>query len=208
MSTGLYAVDGGPNRCWWCQGHVDYEAYHDNEWGQPIADDQLLFEKICLEGFQSGLSWLIILRKREAFRKAFCDFNYSEIAHFEAHHVRKLMQNAGIIRNRSKIEATINNAQRALEMEEEFGSLGVFFWQFEPKLKRAALKSKADACFHTTSDESRQMSKALKKRGWKFVGPTTAYAFIQSMGMINDHLQNCCCHQRVEDLRSSFKRPM
>ncbi len=208
MNSGLYRLDDGQVRCWWCQGHDDYEVYHDNEWGHPVADDHRLFEKICLEGFQAGLSWLTILRKRAAFRKAFCNFDYHKVAQFGSKHVGKLLQDAGIIRHRGKIEATINNAQRAVEMEEEYGALGVFFWQHEPKRRRGALKTRADACFHTSCDEATVMSKTLKKNGWKFVGPTTAYAFMQSMGMVNDHLNKCSCHRKIEDLRSEFDRPV
>lgn len=207
MSSGIYTASDGIKRCWWCEGHDDYQAYHDDEWGHPVADDHRLFEKICLEGFQSGLSWLTILRKRDEFRKAFKQFDFHEVAEFGARNVKSLLQNAGIIRHKGKIEATINNAQRALEMEQEFGSLGAFFWQYEPRRRRAALKSKEDACFHTTSDEAQQLSKTLKKRGWKFVGPTTAYAFMQSMGIVNDHLKKCQCYDVVDDLRSDFVRP-
>lgn len=208
MSTGLYTGEDGQKRCWWCEGHDDYQAYHDEEWGRPVADDHRLFEKICLEGFQSGLSWLTILRKRDAFRKAFHDFDYHRVAKFGPKQVGKLLKDAGIIRHRGKIEATINNAQRALEMENEHGSLGAFFWQYEPRRRRAALKTQADACLHSTSDEARQLSKTLKKLGWKFVGPTTAYAFMQSMGMVNDHLRSCATWDVVEKLRSQFERPV
>ena len=207
MSTGLYTADDGRIRCWWCEGHDDYQAYHDDEWGRPVADDQRLFEKICLEGFQAGLSWLTILRKRDAFRRAFHDFDYHQVANFGTRQVNRLLKNAGIIRHRGKIDATINNARRAVEMEKECGSLAAFFWQYEPKNRRAALKNQADACLHSTSEEAKALSKTLRIRGWKFVGPTTAYAFMQSMGMVNDHLKKCSCHEAVEDLRSSFERP-
>jgi DNA-3-methyladenine glycosylase I len=207
MSTGIYSSESGVSRCWWCQGHTDYEVYHDTEWGRPVGDDQRLFEKICLEGFQAGLSWLTILRKRDNFRKAFRKFDFHKVAEFKAHDVKALLKDAGIIRHRGKIEATINNARKAVEMQAEYGSLASFFWQFEPRISRAALKSQEDACFHATSDESMQMSKSLRKLGWKFVGPTTAYAFMQSMGLINDHLQDCVCYEQVEELRSSFERP-
>jgi len=207
MSTGIYSSEDGVSRCWWCQGHTDYEVYHDTEWGRPVDDDNRLFEKICLEGFQAGLSWLTILRKRDNFRKAFRKFDFHKVAAFDDHDVKTLLKDAGIIRHRGKIEATINNARKAIEMKAEFGSLASYFWQFEPKFRRAALKNKADACFHTTSDESMQMSKSLRKLGWMFVGPTTAYAFMESMGMINDHLHDCVCYEQVEDLRSSFVRP-
>ncbi len=208
MSSGLYTSEDGLVRCWWCEGHDDYQAYHDDEWGRPVADDQRLFEKICLEGFQSGLSWLTILRKRDAFRKAFRQFDFHKVARFGPQQVEKLLQNAQIIRHRGKIEATINNAQRAMELEEEFGSLAAFFWQYEPRRKRAALKNQADACRNTTSNEAKELSATLKKRGWKFVGPTTVYAFMQSMGMVNDHLRKCSRYEVIRDLRSSFERPV
>lgn len=207
MSTdSLFTADDKLSRCWWCAGHEDYVQYHDDEWGNPVDDDCRLFEKICLEGFQSGLSWLTILRKRENFRKAFKDFNYSKIAKFNSGHVDKLLQNAGIVRHRGKIEATINNAKRALEMEAEFGSLATWFWQYEPS-KLIPLKSKTDAMKRTTCDSAIAMSRALKKRGWKFVGPTTAYAFMQAMGMVNDHLTGCSAYERIEAARDSFERP-
>ena len=162
----------GVLRCWWCGEHADYIACHDDEWGVPAASDQRLFEKICLEGFQSGLNWLTILRKRDNFRKAFKEFDFEKVARFRRSSVERLLKDAGIVRHRGKIESTINNASRAIELTEEFGSLAAFFWKFEPEL-------------HPTFDgkvsitvESRMMSKELKKRGWSFVGPTTAYAFM------------------------------
>jgi len=207
MTSGLYTDDSGTARCWWCQGHDDYQAYHDSEWGYPVADDHRLFEKICLEGFQSGLSWLTILRKRDNFRKAFHNFNFHRIARFGSVQVKKLLQNDGIVRHRGKIEATVNNAKCALHMEQEFGSLAAFFWQYEPKKRRAVLRNKTDACHRTTCDEAVRLSKDLRKLAWKFVGPTTAYAFMQSMGMVNDHLKGCSSHVGIRDLRVRFKRP-
>lgn len=202
----LFADDHQTLRCWWCAGHDDYVEYHDIEWGNPVDDNRRLFEKICLEGFQSGLSWLTILRKRENFRKAFKDFDYNKVAKFNPKHVDKLLDNAGIVRHRGKIEATINNAKRALEMEAEFGSLAAWFWRFEPK-KLKPMKSRADAMKRTTCDSAVDMSKALKKRGWKFVGPTTAYAFMQAMGMVNDHLVGCSAYDTMEEARNGFRRP-
>jgi len=207
VKPGIYRDDSDVSRCWWCQGHDDYEAYHDDEWGLPVADDQRLFEKVCLEGFQSGLSWLTILRKRDGFRKAFRQFDFHIISKFGPKQIEKLLKNAAIVRHRGKIEATIHNAGRAIEMQEELGSLAAYFWNYEPQRKRAALKTHTDACTLKPCDEAIQMSKDLKKRGWKFVGPTTAYAFMQSMGMVNDHLKDCSSHSKVENLRASFPRP-
>lgn len=205
MNDGLY--QGGDDvRCWWCEGHDDYEQYHDDEWGHPVSDDRQLFEKICLEGFQSGLSWLTILRKRDNFRAAFCDFDFEQVARFGKRDVNRLLKDAGIIRHRGKIEATINNASRAVEMVEQEGGLAAWFWEFEPA-ERAAFRSKDDACAMTTCDEAKDLSKQLRKRGWKFVGPTTAYAFMQAMGMVNDHIEGCEQYTTVERLRSEFERP-
>lgn len=208
QQSGLFVGKDKKSRCWWCQGHEDYQQYHDDEWGHPTLDDHRLFEKVCLEGFQSGLSWLTILRKRDAFREAFHDFDFHEVSKFSERKVAKLLQNKGIIRHKGKIQATINNAARAVEMEKEFGSLAKWFWQHEPRQGRGPLKSKEEACFRTTCGEAEQMSKALKKRGWKFVGPTTSYAFMQAMGMVNDHLENCDSHAKVEALRENLHRPV
>ena len=207
MDSGHYTDQFQVNRCWWCRGHSDYEAYHDDEWGHPVADDMRLFEKICLEGFQSGLSWLTILRKRDGFRKAFRQFDFHAVAKFGPKQIERLLKNTAIIRHRGKIEATIHNASRAIEMQEEFGTLATYFWKYEPKRKRAALKTHLDACMLKPCDEALQMSRDLKKRGWKFVGPTTAYAFMQSMGMVNDHLKDCSSHAAIEQLRRDFVRP-
>ncbi|MEZ6128202.1 MAG: DNA-3-methyladenine glycosylase I [Planctomycetaceae bacterium] len=200
--------DDNLRRCWWCHGHDDYQQYHDHEWGHPVADDRRLFEKICLEGFQSGLSWLTILRKRENFRDAFCDFDFTQIARFRTRDVERLLKNEGIVRHRGKIEATLNNAVQAVRMADEFGSLAVWFWQYEPdQQSRAPLTSRSDACERSICPEAVAMSKALKKLGWKFVGPTTAYAFMQAMGMVNDHLVGCGHFTTVEKLRRKFRRP-
>lgn len=195
-------------RCFWAGDDPFYQAYHDKEWGRPVDDDQRLFEKICLEGFQSGLSWITILRKRERFREVFAGFDFEKVAKFTETDVERLLQDAGIIRHRGKINATINNAARAIEMRAEFGSLAAYFWKFEPKpetrpskLDRAMLETMA------VSEESKALSKDLKKRGWKFVGPTTAYAFMQAMGLVNDHLDSCFCRGEVETLRQNFVRP-
>lgn len=207
QNPGLFAGADGTERCWWCQGHADYRKYHDDEWGHPTVDDHRLFEKVCLEGFQSGLSWLTILRKRDAFRVAFENFDFHKVATFNDRRVAKLLQNKGIIRHQGKILATIHNAARAIEMETEFGSLAAWFWQHEPPQSREPLQSKADALFRTTCHEAEQMSQALKKRGWKFVGPTTSYAFMQAMGMVNDHLQGCFKYAAIEELRKKLQRP-
>jgi len=196
----LLTGEDGVSRCWWCGEHADYIAYHDDEWGRPTADDNRLYEKLCLEGFQAGLSWLKILRKRENFRRAFKDFEFEKVARFRSSRVERLLKDAGIVRHRGKIESTINNAKRALELVDEFGSLAAFIWKFEP-----------DA--HPTFDgrvsqtaESKLLSKELKKRGWSFVGPTTAYAFMQSLGIVNDHLPGCQSFETIEKARRKFKR--
>lgn len=196
------APDGHP-RCQWCGGAPEFLPYHDNEWGFPVADDQRLFEKLCLESFQSGLSWRTILNKRENFRAAFHHFDFQKVAFFSESDVQQLLQNAGIIRHRGKIEAVINNAQRAIEIVEQEGSLAAFFWQYEPDAH-----SLVEPQTQTISPESIALSKALKKRGWKFVGPTTVFAFMQAMGLLNDHSRSCVTHAQVEKVRQQFKRPI
>ena len=197
----LYTDQLNRTRCWWCSGDRLYEAYHDQEWGFPVDDDYRLFEKICLEGFQAGLSWLTILRKRENFRRAFGGFDFNKIARFNSRSVERLLKDSGIVRHRGKIESTINNAKRACATVEEFGSLAAFFWQWEPSPKKSREK------LVSQSAESRSLSKALKERGWTFVGPTTVYAFMQAMGMVNDHVEGCFVHAKTERARRSFKRP-
>lgn len=181
-----------PTRCSWCGAHPEYIAYHDTEWGFPVHDDTRLFEKLCLEGFQSGLSWLTILRKREAFREAFSGFDFDRVARYKERDVARLLGNPQIVRHRGKIEAAIHNAGRARELAAEFGSLANYVWRFAPqpesrpkKLTREALANMA------TTAESVALSKDIKKRGWKFVGPTTVYAFMQAMGLVNDHVEDC-----------------
>lgn len=206
--TGLILGDDGHQRCWWHGGAEDYQTYHDNEWGWPVADDRRLFEKICLEGFQSGLSWLTILRKRENFRAAFANFEFDRVARFGDKDIARLLQDAGIVRHRGKIEASINNAQRAIEMVEERGSLAAYFWSFEPEPKaRPKRLDYATLSQIAVTPESTALSKDLKKRGWKFVGPTTVYAFMQAMGLVNDHLEGCICRAEAEAARAKFKRP-
>jgi DNA-3-methyladenine glycosylase I len=189
----------GLGRCWWGLSPPEYAAYHDDEWGRPVDDDRRLFEKLILEGFQSGLSWLTILRKREAFRSAFCGFDYETVASFSGDDVERLLGDAGIVRHRGKIESTINNARRAMELVDEFGSLGGFFWSFETE--------PAPPVLEPTTSESKAMAKELKRRGFSYVGPTTAYAFMQAMGIVNDHLVGCAVRDQVEADRRVFVRP-
>ncbi len=194
--------------CPWAGNDPFYIAYHDKEWGRPVTDDRRLFEKICLEGFQSGLSWITILRKRERFREVFAGFDFHAVARFDERDVERLLGDPGIIRHAGKINATINNAARAVEMEREFGSLAAYFWSFEPhpegrpdELTWENLRQIAQ------TETSKALSKDLKKRGWKFVGPTTCYAFMQAMGLVNDHIETCPARAEVEALRDNLERP-
>jgi DNA-3-methyladenine glycosylase I len=200
--TASSLIDGpdGHPRCRWCAATPEYTAYHDDEWGYPVADDRRLFEKISLEGFQSGLSWRTILAKRENFRAAFEGFDFDKVARFTQDDVERLLQDTGIVRHRGKIEAVIHNAARAQEMVAREGSLAAFFWAHEP----AALDTPQTV---STSDASVAISKALKKLGWKFVGPTTVYAFMQAMGLVNDHAEGCVIRAKVGRARGMFKRP-
>jgi DNA-3-methyladenine glycosylase I len=193
--------DGKP-RCSWCGAAPEFLDYHDTEWGFPVSDDRRLFEKLCLEGFQSGLSWRTILAKRGNFRAAFHDFDFDRIARFTRRDIDRLLGDAGIVRHRGKIEAVINNAKRARELVKREGSLAVFIWRYEPDGK-----SQAEPQTASTSAESIALSRDLKKLGWKFVGPTTVYAFMQAMGLINDHVENCVIRARVEQARRKFRRP-
>jgi len=205
-SRGLVTGEDGAPRCWWGAGSPDYAAYHDREWGFPVTDETRLFEKICLEGFQAGLSWLTILRKRDNFREAFDGFDFNRVARFTPRRVDRLLTNAGIVRHRGKIESTINNARRAIEMAEECGSLAPFFWQFEPApASRPSVLTRSALVKVTMSDESKALSRELKKRGWSFVGPTTMYAFMQAMGLVNDHLDGC--HVRPAAIRARALMP-
>lgn len=189
---GLTISADGKIRCWWPGEHADYLHYHDEEWGVPVHDDHRLFEKICLEGFQAGLSWLTILRKREHFRAAFAEFDFNRVAEYTEEDVLRLLGNADIVRHRAKIESTINNAVRARELVEEFGSLDAYFWQFVPPAEeRPERFDYATLTSMSKTPTSIRLSKDLKKRGWTFVGPTTAYAFMQAMGLVNDHLEGC-----------------
>lgn len=195
--------DGG-KRCWWCGEDPLYVDYHDREWGMPVDDDLRLFEKMCLEGFQAGLSWITILRKRESFRAAFSSFDFHKVARYRAGQVERLLQDASIVRHRGKIESTINNARRAIEMVDEFGSLANFFWQFEPA-RSPPLRRKDQIAAKT--QESTALSKELRRRGWTFIGPTTCYALMQAMGMVNDHLRDCDAWEKVDAARREFVRP-
>ena len=180
------------NRCWWCGTDPLYVEYHDTEWGKPVTDDRRLFEKVCLEGFQAGLSWLTILRKRENFRRAFVDFDADRVARFTGRDVARLLKDEGIIRHRRKIESTINNAHRAIEMREEFGSLSDYIWRWQPNGKSRPKRITREALMRmATTTESVALSKDLRKRGWTFVGSTTVYAFMQAMGLVNDHVEEC-----------------
>ncbi len=192
----------GKLRCRWCDAAPEFPDYHDTEWGFPVSDDRRLFEKLCLESFQSGLSWRTILTKRENFRAAFHHFDFNKIARFTKRDINRLLKDEGIVRHRGKIEAVINNAQRMQELIKREGSLATFIWRYEPDKKQLAKPQTV-----STSAESIALSKELKKQGWKFVGPTTVYAFMQAMGLINDHVEGCVIRLKVERARKKFKRP-
>jgi DNA-3-methyladenine glycosylase I len=195
-------------RCWWCGTDPLYVAYHDEEWGYPVADDRRLFEKLCLEGFQSGLSWLTILRKREGFRAGFANFEHERVARFDEGDVARLLADAGIVRHRGKIESVINNAKRVRELVDRHGSLAAFVWGFEPDpASRPRILTREVLGGLSTSPESAALSKALKKAGWSFVGPTTVYAFMQAMGLVNDHLEGCPARTRALAARAAFTPP-
>ena len=209
LADGLVEGDDGVARCWWGGGaDPAYRAYHDDEWGTPVTDDVRLFEKLTLEGFQAGLSWLTILRKREAFRQAFAGFDFRRVSRFGPRDVARLLGDASIVRHRGKIESAINNARRAEELVDEAGSLAAFVWRFEPsdssrprRLTREALSELSQ------THQSRALAKELRLRGWTFVGPTTVYAFMQAMGLVDDHLEGCASRPRVEAARAALVRP-
>lgn len=208
LPAGLFADDDGCPRCAWCKATPLYRHYHDHEWGLPVDDDRRLFEKLCLEGFQSGLSWLTILNKREGFRAAFAGFDAEKVAAFGAADVDRLVQDAAIVRHRGKIESTINNARRLLELRGEFGSLAHYVWRFEPAAHERPARMTAEAARQLTQTAaSVALSKDLKKRGWSFVGPTTVYAFMQAMGLVNDHLEGCHARASALQARADFGRP-
>ncbi len=205
---GLITGPDGLDRCWWPGDDDLYRRYHDEEWGRPVADDRRLFEKICLEGFQSGLSWLTILRKRENFRRAFAGFDAEAIVAFDEQDMDRLLTDAGIVRHRGKIEAVLNNARRFLELRDREGSFAAFVWGYEPDpATRPTQPTKAELCANSVTAESTALSKELRKRGWAFVGPTTCYAFMQSMGLVNDHVHGCAVRASVEAARDAFVRP-
>lgn len=200
MGNTVLGPDGQP-RCSWCQAAPEFFDYHDTEWGFPVSDDRRLFEKLCLESFQSGLSWRTILNKRENFREAFYGFDFNKMADFSEADVERLLQNDGIIRHRGKIEAVINNARRAQELVASEGSLAAYVWRYEAETPPPPQSA-------STSPESVAMSKDLKKRGWKFVGPTTVFAFMQAMGLVNDHAKGCISRKKAAQLRRSFTKPV
>jgi DNA-3-methyladenine glycosylase I len=208
LAQGLSRGEDGVVRCAWSGSDPLYVRYHDEEWGFPQGDDRRLFEKICLEGFQSGLSWLTILRKRENFRAAFRAFDRDRLARFGARDVARLLKDAGIVRHRGKIESTINNAKRARELAREHDSLARFFWSFEPPASdRPNRLTWPVLMTMSKTPASIALSKNLKKRGWTFVGPTTAYAFMQAMGLVNDHLDGCAIRNHAARARASFQEP-
>lgn len=201
--SALYVGPDSRPRCRWAGLAPEFLAYHDAEWGFPVADDYRLFEKICLEGFQSGLSWRIVLAKREGFRAAFAGFDFHEVARFTATDVERLVQDPSIVRHRGKIESVVNNARQACKIVDAEGSLAAFLWRFEPDAKDLATPQSA-----STSAASVALSKELKRRGWTFVGPTTVYAFTQAVGLINDHAEGCTTRPEAEKARKRFKRPV
>ena len=206
--TGIITGEDGKDRCFWHGNLPEYLRYHDEEWGRPVVNDIRLFEKICLEGFQSGLSWLTILRKRENFRAAFAGFDFEKVARFDEADIERCVGDAGIIRHRGKIVSTINNARRAIELRGEFGSLARYFWSHEPGVaERPDVFDFAHLRANPTTPASVRISKDLKKRGWTFVGPTTVYAFMQAMGLVNDHIEGCFCRKEVEAMRCALVRP-
>jgi DNA-3-methyladenine glycosylase I len=203
MATqGLVTDEGGVARCWWCAADPGYLAYHDYEWGLPSADEARLFEMLCLEGFQAGLSWLTILRKRARFREVFSHFDVDAVARYTESDIERLVGDAGIIRHRGKIASTVNNARRALDLRDEWGSLAAYVWRFEPSDAHTGRPP-----FLSEAAESRAMSRDLKQRGWTFVGPTTVYAFMQAIGLVDDHLAGCSLRAGSEAARHAFRRP-
>ena len=208
MTTTATVPSTDLSRCWWCLADPGYMHYHDTEWGRPESSDRALFEKISLEGFQAGLSWLTILRKRPQFRIAFADFDVQTVASFGEPDVARLLQDAGIVRHRGKIEAVIHNARRMSDLMDRHRSLCAFAWRFEPDpATRPVHLDKAALCAMPTSKESVALSKELRRLDFKFVGPTTCYAFMQAMGLVNDHVVGCAVRDEVEQLRATFVRP-
>jgi len=206
LPAGVVEGADGRRRCWWPGTDPLYLNYHDTEWGRPVSNDNRLFEKLCLEGFQSGLSWLTILRKRENFRVAFAAFDFEKVARFGRREIERCLGDAGIVRHRGKIESVVNNARRARELVDQEGSLAAFVWRYEPDSKSRPKRVEKGG-IGPTSAESLALSKELRKRGWSFVGPTTVYAFMQAMGLVNDHLDGCACREEAEAERHAFVRP-
>jgi DNA-3-methyladenine glycosylase I len=208
LARGLVRYADGVARCWWAGDDPLYLQYHDHEWGRPVTDDTRLFEKICLEGFQAGLSWLTILRKRAEFRRAFAGFDIARVARFGARDIDRLLNNSDIVRHRGKIESTINNARRAATLSKEYGSLAAYFWKWEPGARSRPRRISKDALMRLgVTSESTALSKDLKRHGWTFVGPTTVYAFMQAVGLVNDHIEGCASRSLAEAERVSLKRP-
>jgi DNA-3-methyladenine glycosylase I len=209
LAAGLVHHPDGLARCWWAGADSLYVAYHDEEWGTPVTDDRRLFEKICLEGFQAGLSWLTILRKRASFREAFAGFDIDRVARFGARDVARLLKDERIVRHRGKIESAINNAKCAAALRDEFGSLAAYFWHWEPDARSRPRRLTKGALMQlAATPASAALSKDMKRRGWTFVGPTTVYAFMQAMGLVNDHLEGCARRIAVEDARAALRRPV
>jgi DNA-3-methyladenine glycosylase I len=207
-ADGIAVGQDGIARCFWADSAPEYRAYHDTEWGFAVGEDTRLFEKLCLEGFQAGLSWLTILRKRDYFRAAFAGFDFERVARFGERDVERLLGDAGIVRHRGKIESTINNARRCVELVQAEGSLAAYVWRFEPDTEsRPAVVTWELLREMAATAESKALAKDLKKRGWSFVGPTTVYAFMQAMGLVNDHLDGCAAHPRADEARRAFKPP-
>ena len=202
--AGIVLGEDGKPRCWWADSAPEYRAYHDDEWGFPVSDDRRLFEKLSLEGFQAGLSWLTILRKRDSFRRAFAEFDYDEIARFDDGDVARLLADAAIVRHRGKIEAVINNARRAVELVADGGTLAQLVWSFEPAGREHDLDRDS---LPSTSPEAGTLARELKRQGWRFVGPTTVYAFMQAMGLVNDHLTGCHVREAAQAARDTFRGP-
>lgn len=208
LPEGLILGDDGRQRCFWAGKVPGFAAYHDSEWGFPVADEHKLFEKLCLEGFQSGLSWRTILDKRPAFRELFLNFDFERIARFGESDVERLLGDARIVRHRGKIEATINNAQRACKIAETHGSLGALIWRYEPTMEQRPEKFTYETLMSNSKpDYAEHLAKELKKLGWRFFGPTTAYAFMQAMGLVNDHLNGCCVRVECQTARDTFESP-
>lgn len=202
-------TDGdGKARCSWAGSDPLYVHYHDAEWGRPVVSDDRLFEKLCLEGFQSGLSWITVLRKRQRFREVFEGFAIDAVARMGEADVERLLGDAGIIRHRGKIASTINNARRTQQVRSAFGSFAAYVWRFEPRPEHRPRKLTPEALAAMAETEaSRALSADLRRRGFSFVGPTTCYAFMQAMGLVNDHLETCFCRPEVEAARAALERP-